>query len=87
MKRSHLAAVQFRSDVKSERSSESGGLGWFIVCSVVVPGEGIDDVAVGPTKTLAILSDSVQQVVGRMEAGHFKSNRGLDWVLSLLDEI
>jgi hypothetical protein len=73
--------------VKSERSNESGGLGWFIVCSVVVPEEGIGDVVVGLTKTLAILSDSIQQVVGCMEAGHFKSNHGLDWVLSFLDEI
>jgi hypothetical protein len=43
-------------------------LGYFVVSSAIFLGEGIGNIVVGPTKPLAIFSDSVLKVVGHVDA-------------------
>ena len=49
MRRSCLAVEQFQSAVEVERSRLAEDLGEFIVCSIVVPGEGVGNVVIGST--------------------------------------
>ena len=62
-------------------------LGQFIICSIIVLGEGVGNVVIGSTEPLAVFSDYVREEVGRIETSHFESNCHLDWVLSFLDEV
>ena len=62
-------------------------MGEFVVCSVVVPGEGVGDVVIGSTEPLVVFSNFIQEVVCCVKMGYFDLNGGLDGVLIILDEI
>jgi hypothetical protein len=62
-------------------------LGEFVICSVVVPGEGVGNFVICSTEPLAVFSYFIREVVCRVKMGYFKSNSGLDGVLAVLDEI
>ena len=62
-------------------------MGEFVVCSIVVPGEGFGNVVIGSTEPMAVFSNFIREVVCCVKTGFFDLNGGLDRVLVVLDEI
>ncbi len=59
----------------------------FVLCSVVVPGEGVGNVVIGSTESLALFSNFVREVVFCTKTCYFDPDGGLDGILAVLDEI
>ncbi len=62
-------------------------LGEFVICSVIVPGEGIGNIVIGSAEPLAVFSNFVREVVCCMKTCYFDLDGSLDGVLTILDEI
>jgi len=62
-------------------------MGEFVICSILVPGEGIGNIVICSMEPLAVFSNFIREVVCCVKMGYFDPNGGLDGGVAVLDEI